>query len=127
MKYGEFFMSVANTFAEDLDDLVLTLCEKYGFDYMNFNMHTPKEGLRDITRHKQKGEVDNMFYSVVEYKDRIVGTVTTNDFINKGVDEDVWGMGGVFRGNKPENRFMKLMRENKLIRVGCALKRIKLC
>ena len=111
------------SFEEELDDLVLLICEKYKFDYLNFNMHTPKEGLRDITQHKSNGETEEMLYSVVEYKNKIVGTITTNDFVNKK-DDDVWDR-GIFRGNKPENRFMKLMRTHGLIRVGCALRRKK--
>lgn len=112
------------TFEEDLDDLVLQICEKYGFDYLDFNMHTPKEGLRDVTKHKTKDETEHILYSVVEYKDNIVGTIDTNDFVHKKDEETVWGY-GIFRGNKPENRFMRLMKDNGVIRVGCSLRRKK--
>lgn len=111
-------------FEKELDDLILHISEKYGFDYLDFNMHTPKEGLRDITKSKAEGETENTLYSLIEYKDNVVGTMDTNDFLHKKDDEEVWGI-GIFRGNKPENRFMRLMKNNGIIRVGCALRRIK--
>lgn len=112
------------SFEEDLDDLILYICNKYKFDYLDFNAHTPKEGLRDITKTKAKGETENILYSVIEYKDMIVGTIDTNDFLHKKNEENVWGI-GIFWGNKPENRFMRLMKNNGIIRVGCALRRKK--
>lgn len=115
-------MNKFQRFEEDLDDLVLYISEKYGFDYLDFNMHTPREGLRDITKHKEKNETDNIVYSVVEYKDKIVGTITSNDFISKKNDTEVWGY-GIFRGNKPENRFMRLMHDEGILRVSCSLRR----